>query len=415
MPLAAAQGDTRLFITPGYQYRVVDALVTNFHLPQSTLLMLVSALAGVEPIRRAYAHAVAQRYRFFSYGDAMFIESPHNNHDRTELRTARHRRRRPPRPHHAEPRRGRDAHLHARGHLRQRQGHAAARAEGNRLADRAGQHLPPVAAPGHGNHGKAWRPARLHAVGQAHPHRLGRLPGVQPAGHAQDHRGRRQVRLADRWRTPVPDARGIDAHPALAEFGHRNGVRRMHALRDRRPSGHGRGSGPLDAHVAALGAALARRVRPPGQSQRAVRHRPGRHVRIAARRIAGRAAGHRLPRLRHRRPVGGRAQGRHDAHPGARHAQAAGAGAALPDGRGHAGRPGRGRVAGRGHVRLRHADPQRAQRLAVHPFRRRQDPQRQVPRRHPPAGPQLRLPHLLEFRALTCIICSAPTRSPARA
>ena len=106
MPLAAAQGDTRLFITPGYQYRVVDALVTNFHLPQSTLLMLVSALAGVEPIRRAYAHAVAQRYRF-SYGDAMFIESPHNNHDRTELRTARHRRRRPPRPHHAEPRRSR--------------------------------------------------------------------------------------------------------------------------------------------------------------------------------------------------------------------------------------------------------------------------------------------------------------------
>lgn len=76
LPLAAAQGDTRLFITPGYQYRVVDALVTNFHLPQSTLLMLVSALAGIEPIRRAYAHAVAQRYRFFSYGDAMFIESP---------------------------------------------------------------------------------------------------------------------------------------------------------------------------------------------------------------------------------------------------------------------------------------------------------------------------------------------------
>lgn len=76
LPLAATQGDTRLFITPGYQYRVVDALVTNFHLPQSTLLMLVSALAGVEPIRRAYAHAVLQRYRFFSYGDAMFIESP---------------------------------------------------------------------------------------------------------------------------------------------------------------------------------------------------------------------------------------------------------------------------------------------------------------------------------------------------
>lgn len=74
-PLCAAQGDTRMFITPGYRYRVVDALVTNFHLPQSTLLMLVSALAGVDPIRKAYLHAVAQRYRFFSYGDAMFIES----------------------------------------------------------------------------------------------------------------------------------------------------------------------------------------------------------------------------------------------------------------------------------------------------------------------------------------------------
>jgi len=73
-PLRPAQGDTRLFITPGYRYRVVDALITNFHLPQSTLLMLVSALAGMAPIRRAYAHAVAQRYRFFSYGDAMFIE-----------------------------------------------------------------------------------------------------------------------------------------------------------------------------------------------------------------------------------------------------------------------------------------------------------------------------------------------------
>jgi len=71
-----AEGDTRLFITPGYHFEWVDALITNFHLPQSTLLMLVSALAGMEPMRRAYAHAVQSRYRFFSYGDAMFIESP---------------------------------------------------------------------------------------------------------------------------------------------------------------------------------------------------------------------------------------------------------------------------------------------------------------------------------------------------
>jgi len=66
--------DTAIFITPGYRFRAVDLLITNFHLPKSTLLMLVSAFAGTENIRRAYAHAIAQRYRFFSYGDAMLIE-----------------------------------------------------------------------------------------------------------------------------------------------------------------------------------------------------------------------------------------------------------------------------------------------------------------------------------------------------
>jgi S-adenosylmethionine:tRNA ribosyltransferase-isomerase len=68
------QGDTRLFIRPGYQFQVVDLLLTNFHLPQSTLLMLVSAFAGYENIMRAYRHAVEQRYRFFSYGDAMLLD-----------------------------------------------------------------------------------------------------------------------------------------------------------------------------------------------------------------------------------------------------------------------------------------------------------------------------------------------------
>lgn len=67
------QGETDIFIYPGYRFRVVDALITNFHLPESTLLMLVSAFAGYEETRAAYRHAVAQRYRFFSYGDAMFI------------------------------------------------------------------------------------------------------------------------------------------------------------------------------------------------------------------------------------------------------------------------------------------------------------------------------------------------------
>jgi S-adenosylmethionine:tRNA ribosyltransferase-isomerase len=70
----AGSGETALFITPGYRFRVVDRLITNFHLPRSTLLMLVSAFAGLEPIRAAYAHAIAERYRFFSYGDAMLLE-----------------------------------------------------------------------------------------------------------------------------------------------------------------------------------------------------------------------------------------------------------------------------------------------------------------------------------------------------
>lgn len=67
-------GETRLFITPGFRFRVVDALVTNFHLPESTLLMLVCAFGGYEAVLRAYRHAVEQRYRFFSYGDAMYLE-----------------------------------------------------------------------------------------------------------------------------------------------------------------------------------------------------------------------------------------------------------------------------------------------------------------------------------------------------
>jgi S-adenosylmethionine:tRNA ribosyltransferase-isomerase len=67
------QGDTDIFIYPGYQFNVVDALLTNFHLSESTLLMLVSAFSGYQPIMRAYDEAVAERYRFFSYGDAMFL------------------------------------------------------------------------------------------------------------------------------------------------------------------------------------------------------------------------------------------------------------------------------------------------------------------------------------------------------
>ncbi|MCG6888190.1 MAG: tRNA preQ1(34) S-adenosylmethionine ribosyltransferase-isomerase QueA [Gammaproteobacteria bacterium] len=73
--LSVYDGESRLFIKPGYQFQVVDAMLTNFHLPRSTLLMLVSAFGGTDTMRRAYAHAIDGQYRFFSYGDAMFISA----------------------------------------------------------------------------------------------------------------------------------------------------------------------------------------------------------------------------------------------------------------------------------------------------------------------------------------------------
>jgi S-adenosylmethionine:tRNA ribosyltransferase-isomerase len=72
-PLQPWTGETRLFIRPGFQFQVIDAVLTNFHLPESTLLMLVCALGGRERVLAAYEHAVQSQYRFFSYGDAMFV------------------------------------------------------------------------------------------------------------------------------------------------------------------------------------------------------------------------------------------------------------------------------------------------------------------------------------------------------
>lgn len=71
--IQATEDDTQIFIYPGYQFKILDGLITNFHLPQSTLLMLVSALAGKDYIMKAYQEAVKEKYRFFSFGDAMFI------------------------------------------------------------------------------------------------------------------------------------------------------------------------------------------------------------------------------------------------------------------------------------------------------------------------------------------------------
>jgi S-adenosylmethionine:tRNA ribosyltransferase-isomerase len=71
--VAAFEGPTELFITPGYRFRAVDCLITNFHLPRSTLLMLVSAFAGLDLMRRAYQTAIEEGYRFYSFGDVMVI------------------------------------------------------------------------------------------------------------------------------------------------------------------------------------------------------------------------------------------------------------------------------------------------------------------------------------------------------
>jgi len=73
LPPEGWSGETRLFIRPGFNFQVADALLTNFHLPESTLLMLVCAFAGMDPVLAAYEHAVRAKYRFFSYGDAMFL------------------------------------------------------------------------------------------------------------------------------------------------------------------------------------------------------------------------------------------------------------------------------------------------------------------------------------------------------
>ncbi|CAI8822629.1 LigA [Burkholderia ambifaria] len=272
-----------------------------------------------------------------------------------------------------------------------------------------------MAAPGPRHDRCARRPARLHGLEQADPDRLGRLPGVLARRPAQDHRGRRHVRVADQRRQAVPVAGSVDADPEGAELRHRDAVRRMHAVRDQRRADDAQGSGRLDAHVAALGEALARRVRPARQPERPLRDRPGRDVRGSARRIARGAVRARLPRPRDRRAIGRRAEGRHDARAAARRPEAAGQQAALPDGRRHAGRPDRGRRERHRHVRLRDADPQRAQRLAVHALRRREDPQRDAQELAEAARCELRLLYVPELLARLPASPAPCRRNPRRA
>ena len=205
-------------------------------------------------------------------------------------------------------------------------------------------------------------------------------------------------------------ARGVDPHPAHARLGHRDGVRRVHAL----PRDRARGGG-LDAPQPALGRTLEARVGARPGAKCALRHRAREHLRRAARRVARRTPRGRLRRLRDRRPRGRRAEGGDAARPRADRAAAPRRPAPLPHGRRHPGRHRRG-GGGRGrHVRLRAPDPQRAQRLALHPLGRHSPPQRPLPRRHAADRRDLRLLRVPELLARLRPPPAARERDPRRA
>ena len=192
------------------------------------------------------------------------------------------RRSRSRRPPHDAARGGRDAVLHARRHQGDGQGRGASRAARARRADRPRQHLPPVLPPRHGDRRRARRPARLHAVGRADPHGLGRLPGLQPGGHAPHARRRRGVQLGLRRLAPRVHARAGDAHPGGARRRRHHGVRPVRA-------GHAAARGARGRRGAhhALGGGLQGGARPP---------RPAPHRDRAGRRRTRRCGGGRPPR-----------------------------------------------------------------------------------------------------------------------
>ena len=284
--------------------------------------------------------------------------------DGLPLRAPRSRRRRAARPAALRPGHGRDAGLHARRDLRHGQGAHPRGRPGDRRRDHPGQHLPPVAAPGHRDHRRARRPARLHALERPDPDRFRRLPGLEPGEAAEDRRVGSALPHPDRRARGVPRTRGVDADPACAGLGRRHGLRRVH-----RAPGAAREGGGIHAAVDALGGALSRRARAAGQPERAVRHLPGRHGRGASRGVREGARRDRLPGVRRRRARGRRGQDR--ARTGARRLRAAPAGrrAALPDGSRQARGSRRRRPARHRHVRLRDADAERAERTSLHPPR----------------------------------------------
>ena len=177
---AHSRAPPRVFITPGYAFRAVDALVTNFHLPHSSLLALVMAFAGVDGIRAAYACAVREGYRFFSFGDAMLMDC----HTDGSLVTSAGRHglsRLPlhPRGHGRWSPRGTPGNAarqrpHALLHARRHQGHGEGDASGpsgrHRRTDRAGQHVPLGPAPRERHRGRAGRSSPVRRLGRPHAH-----------------------------------------------------------------------------------------------------------------------------------------------------------------------------------------------------------------------------------------------------
>ena len=173
-------GETAIFITPGYRFRAVDLMLTNFHLPRSTLFMLVAAFSGLDTMKRAYAHAIASGYRFYSYGDACLLYPRTRRSDMSEplfLPPDRDRRRGAPRRIRHAARQRADAGLHAGRHAGDGEGADAGRGARDRRRNPARQHLSPDAAARRRAHRRARRPAQIHELAAADPHRLRRLPG----------------------------------------------------------------------------------------------------------------------------------------------------------------------------------------------------------------------------------------------
>ena len=260
-----------IFITPGYRFRAVDLLMTNFHLPRSTLFMLVSAFSGRETMLAAYAHAIDAGYRFYSYGDASPALSGGTAHDaRRLLHRPRDRRHGADRRARAAARHDPHAGLHAGRHGGDGEGDVSRPGAGARRRHHPRQHLPPDAPAGRGAGGGARRPPRLRQLAVADPHRFRRVPGDVAVVAPEDRRGRRHLPLAYRRLRAPADAGALARDPGAARFRHPDAARRMRGAA-RRPRGDRQG----DAALAPLGGAVEGGLRR-DRGEGAVRHRPGR-------------------------------------------------------------------------------------------------------------------------------------------